>query len=176
MWFLWKISRLSLDSIAYLERGMQINWCLARCAQNYLSLRDQCAHWSWQSPNNSGRFVRAFVRFRYISPLTGELPRQCAHWLAMTAFFRVRTRKQQFIALCGYGRAQQKHPPLVWWGGFALGNTVQWGLRASVDLLPQSCSMKNGKYIQYSRIFHTFACVKISHRFSLPHYAVLPLF
>ena len=130
----------------------------------------------WQSPYNSGRFVRAFVRFRYISPLTGGLPRQCAHWLAMTAFFRVRTRKQQFIALCGYGRAQQKHPPLVWWGGFALGNTVQWGLRASVDLLPQSCSMKNGKYIQYSRIFHTFACVKISHRISLPHYAVLPLF
>ena len=28
-----------------------------------LSLRDQCAHWSWQSPNYSGRFVRAFVRF-----------------------------------------------------------------------------------------------------------------
>ena len=33
-------------------------------------------------------------------------------------------------------------------------------LRASADLLPQSCSMKNGKYIQYSRIFHTFARVK----------------
>ena len=26
--------------------------------------------------------------------------------------------------------------------------------------MPQSCSMKNGKYIQYSRIFHTFARVK----------------
>ena len=26
--------------------------------------------------------------------------------------------------------------------------------------MPQPCSMKNGKYIQYSRIFHTFACVK----------------
>ena len=39
---------------------------------------------------------------------------------------------------------------------------------------PQSCSMKNGKYIQYSRIFHTFARVKISRRISLPHYAVLP--
>ena len=38
----------------------------------------------------------------------------------------------------------------------------------------QSCSMKNGKYIQYSHIFHTFACVKISRRISLPHYAVLP--
>ena len=33
---------------------------------------------------------------------------------------------------------------------------------------------KNGKYIQYSRIFHTFACVKISQRISLPHYAALP--
>ena len=28
--------------------------------------------------------------------------------------------------------------------------------------------MKNGKYIQYSRIFHTFARVKISRRISLP--------
>ena len=26
--------------------------------------------------------------FRYISPLTGGLPRQCAHWLAMTASIR----------------------------------------------------------------------------------------
>ena len=34
--------------------------------------------------------------------------------------------------------------------------------------------MKNGKYIEYSRIFHTFARVKISRRISLPHYAVLP--
>ena len=34
--------------------------------------------------------------------------------------------------------------------------------------------MKNGKYIQYSRIFHTFARVKIFRRISLPHYAVLP--
>ena len=42
----------------------------------------------WQSPDNSGLFVRAFVRFWYISPLSGGLPRQCAHWLAMTAFFR----------------------------------------------------------------------------------------
>ena len=33
---------------------------------------------------------------------------------------------------------------------------------------------KNGKYIQYSRIFHTFAWSKISRRISLPHYAVLP--
>ena len=55
-----------------------------------------------------------------------------------------------------------------------LGNTAQWELRASADLLPQSRSMKNGKYIQYSRIFHAFACAKISRRISLPHYAVLP--
>ena len=34
--------------------------------------------------------------------------------------------------------------------------------------------MKNGKYIQCSRIFHTFACAKIFRRISLPHYAVLP--
>ena len=54
------------------------------------------------------------------------------------------------------------------------GNTAQWELRASADLLPQLCSMKNGKYIQYSRIFHTFARVKISRRISLPYYAVMP--
>ena len=40
--------------------------------------------------------------------------------------------------------------------------------------MPQSCSTKNRKYIQYSRIFHTFAWIKISRRISLPHYAVLP--
>ncbi len=56
-----------------------------------------------------------------------------------------------------------------------LGITAQWALRASADLLPQSRSMKNGKYIQYSRIFHTFACAKISRRISLPHYVVMPL-
>ena len=56
------------------------------------------------------------------------------------------------------------------------GNTAQWELQASADLLPQLCSMKNGKYIQYSHIFHTFDCVKISRRISLPHYAVLPLY
>ena len=33
---------------------------------------------------------------------------------------------------------------------------------------------ENGKYTEYSRIFHTFAWVKISRRISLPHYAVLP--
>ena len=55
-----------------------------------------------------------------------------------------------------------------------MGNTAQWELRALADLLSQLCSMKNGKYIQYSRIFHTFTCVKISRQISLPHYAVLP--
>ena len=54
------------------------------------------------------------------------------------------------------------------------GNTAQWELRASADLLPQSCSMKNGKYTKHSRIFHTFVWVKISRRISLSHYAVLP--
>ena len=33
----------------------------------------------------------------------------------------------------------------------------------------------NGKCIQHSRIFHTFAWIKISCRKALPHYAVLPL-
>ena len=48
-----------------------------------LSLRDQCAHWSWQSPNNSGRFVRAFVRFSDISENPGDC--HVASLLAMTA-------------------------------------------------------------------------------------------
>ena len=51
----------------------------------------------WQSPNNSGRFVRAFVRFSYISPLSGGLPHQSADWFAMTALFF----KQQFVLLPG---------------------------------------------------------------------------
>ena len=41
-----------------------------------------------------------------------------------------------------------------------MATPLRWELRASADLLPQSCSMKNGKYIQYSRIFHTFTRVK----------------
>ena len=49
-----------------------------------LSLRDQCAHWSWQSPNNSGRFVRVFVRFSDISEYPGDC--HVASLLAMTAF------------------------------------------------------------------------------------------
>ena len=51
------------------------------------------------------------------------------------------------------------HPIL---GLIIYGSTAQWERRASADLLPQSCSMKNGKYTKYSRIFHTFAWVKIS--------------
>ena len=43
---------------------------------------------------------------------------------------------------------------------FVKATPLRWGLRASADLLPQSRSTKNVKYIQYSRIFHTFACVK----------------
>ena len=49
-----------------------------------LSLRDQSADWSWQSPNNSGRFVRAFVRFSDISEDPGDC--HVAALLAMTAF------------------------------------------------------------------------------------------
>ena len=43
---------------------------------------------------------------------------------------------------------------------FSKATPLRWELRASADLFFQSCSMKNGKYIQYSRIFHTFARVK----------------
>ena len=55
-----------------------------------------------------------------------------------------------------------------------MATPLRWELRASAELLPQSCSMKNGKYIQYSRVFHTFARVKISRRITLPHYTVMP--
>ena len=37
-----------------------------------LSLRDQSADWSWQSPINSERFVRAFVRFSGFSEDPGD--------------------------------------------------------------------------------------------------------
>ena len=43
---------------------------------------------------------------------------------------------------------------------FLKATPLRWELRASTDILPQSCRMKNGKYIQYSRVFHTFAWVK----------------
>ena len=58
-----------------------------------LSLRDQCAHWSWQSPNNFGRFVRAFVRFLGFSEDPGDC--HVASLLAMTAVFE--RFKQQFV-------------------------------------------------------------------------------
>ena len=66
-----------------------------------LSLRDQSADWSWQSPNNSGRFVRAFVRFSYIPEYPGDC--HVAALLAMTAFSQC--AKQQFIVL------SHKQPP-----------------------------------------------------------------
>ena len=58
-----------------------------------LSLRDQSADWSWQSPNNSGQFVRAFVRFSDISEDLGDC--HVASLLAMTAFSQC--AKQQFV-------------------------------------------------------------------------------
>ena len=58
-----------------------------------LSLRDQSADWSWQSPNNSGRFVRAFVRFTYNPEDLGDC--HVAALLAMTAF--IWCAKQQFV-------------------------------------------------------------------------------
>ena len=60
-----------------------------------LSLRDQCTHWSWQSPNNSGRFVRAFVRFSGFSEDPGDC--HVASLLAMTAF--IQPAKHQFARL-----------------------------------------------------------------------------
>ena len=50
-----------------------------------LSLRDQSEGWPWQSPNNSGRFVRAFGRFSHIPEDQGDC--HVAALLAMTAFF-----------------------------------------------------------------------------------------
>ena len=66
-------------------KSKTINCCLAASPQSFLSLRDQSADWSWQSPNNSGLFVSAFVRFTY----NPEYPGDChvAALLAMTAFF-----------------------------------------------------------------------------------------
>ena len=64
----------------------------------FLPLRDQCAHWSWQSPYLEGKRTEKFLK-EWESPRflvvivswflsTGGLPRQCAHWLAMTVSFR----------------------------------------------------------------------------------------
>ena len=53
----------------------------------------------WDSP----QFLMVIVTW-FLS--TGGLPRQCAHWLAMTALFQVRTCKQQFTV-----------PPRGYWVG-----------------------------------------------------------
>ena len=71
-----------------------------------LSLRNQSADWLWQSPNNSGRFVRAFVRFLYIPEYLGDC--HVASLLAMTAFSQC--AKQQFI---GQLRITGKNNPQV---------------------------------------------------------------
>ena len=60
-----------------------------------LSLRDQSADWSWQSPINSERFVRAFVRFSGFSEDPGDC--HVAALLAMTAF--IQPAKHQFVGL-----------------------------------------------------------------------------
>ena len=64
---------------------------------SFLSLRDQSADWSWQSPNYSGRFVRAFVRFTYNPEDLGDC--HVASLLAMTALSE--RFKQQFIDVPG---------------------------------------------------------------------------
>ena len=87
--------------------------------------------------------------------LSGTIPRKAEQFLTeKTGFFR-----QDFLGF------STKTPCVLWINviKFRLnnyGNTAGWELWASADLLPQSCRMKNGKYILYSRIFHTLAGVK----------------
>ena len=50
-----------------------------------LSLRDQSADWSWQSPNFSDRYRRRNPRFTNFSEEPGDC--HVASLLAMTAFF-----------------------------------------------------------------------------------------
>ena len=57
---------------------------------------------------------------------------------------------------------------------FTKDNTAQLRLRASTDLLSQYCRLKNLKYIQYSCVFQTLSCAKLSRRFLLPNCAVMP--
>ena len=101
--------------------------------------------------------------------LSGTIPRKAEQFLTeKSGFFR-----QDFLGF------STKTPCVLWINVIKFrvnnyGNTAGWELRASADLLPQSCRMKNGKYIPYSRVFYTFACAKISRRISLPHYAALP--
>ena len=83
----------------------------------------------WQSPNNSGRFVRAFVRFRYISPLTGGLPRQCAHWLAMTGNFGHSPTNTN----SGYRVKTANHPAITCWDatvGAAISRPKPYGFQS----------------------------------------------
>ena len=77
------------------ERSSAANWNLWRKvrASNNTVIPNQCALLSWESPSNS-RLLNViqtvlFVPFsgihlREIVLLTRRLPRQCAHWLAMT--------------------------------------------------------------------------------------------
>ena len=101
-------------------------------------------------------------------------------WLPKAVLFRKRFQAYQRGSIAeAYKTARSRDSPAIYalhpiLGLIIYGSTAQWERRASEDLLPQSCSMKNGKYTKYSCIFHTFAWVKISRRISLPHYAVLP--
>ena len=87
------------------ESSMQCGkWVFERSLE--LSLRDQCAHWSWQSPNNSGRFVRAFFRFSGFPEDPGDC--HVASLLAMTAF--IQPAKHQFVFLRGERSAVNGNP------------------------------------------------------------------
>ena len=79
--------------------------------------------------------------------------------------------KQLCTVINRYGVTSFCAPPTVY---RYLGQHRIMGQGDSVGDFDPSESMKNGKYIQYSHIFHTFAWGKISRRISLPHYAVLP--
>ena len=59
---------------------------------------------------------------------------------------------QVFLCFPNFRLRKNPSPPaLAELCGIALGNTAQWRLRLSPNLLPQLCSVKKGKYIQYSR-------------------------
>ena len=54
--------------------------------------------------------------YRNIVRLTGGLPRQCAHWLAMTA----KTYKHQFAALAGFGKGDKRQSGAFFPGGYKM--------------------------------------------------------